>query len=69
MLSGCAVTGKTTEPFLLIHGMSDDNVVFRDSMKLMDEKYKHGAHNIDVMTYPSESTDFAVKITALTEAV
>ena len=25
-----------TEPFLLIHGMSDDNVVFRNATKLMD---------------------------------
>lgn len=66
MLSGCAGTEKITEPFLRIHGMSDDNVVFRDSTKLVDEMYKYGAHNIQVMTHPSESTDFAVKVTAFT---
>ena len=69
MLSGCAVTGKTTEPFLHMHGMSDDNVVFRNSTKLMDEMHKRGAHNMQVMTYPSEKHGFRRKITASTEVV
>ena len=47
-----------TEPFLLIHGMSDDNVVFRNSTKLMDEMHKRSAHNMQVMTYPSEKHGF-----------
>lgn len=47
-----------TEPFLLIHGMSDDNVVFRNSTKLMDEMHKLGAQNMQVMTYPSEKHGF-----------
>ena len=47
-----------TEPFLLIHGMSDDNVVFRNSTKLMDKMHKRGAHNMHVMTYPSEKHGF-----------
>lgn len=47
-----------TEPFLLIHGMSDDNVVFRNSTKLMDEMHKRGAHNMQVMTYPAEKHGF-----------
>jgi len=47
-----------TEPFLLIHGMSDDNVVFRNSTKLMDEMHKKGAQNMQVMTYPSEKHGF-----------
>jgi len=50
-----------TEPFLLIHGMSDDNVVFRNSTKLMDEMHKKGAHNMQVMTYPSEKHGFRQK--------
>ena len=37
-----------TEPFLLIHGMSDDNVVFRNSTKLMDEMHKRSAHNMQL---------------------
>ena len=50
-----------TEPFLLIHGMSDDNVVFRNSTKLMDEMHKRGTHNMHVMTYPSEKHGFRRK--------
>lgn len=53
--------GGITEPFLLIHGMSDDNVVFRNSTKLMDEMHLRGAHNMDVMTYPSEKHGFRKK--------
>ncbi len=47
-----------TEPFLLIHGMADDNVVFRHSIKLMGEMQKRGAHNMSVMTYPGEKHGF-----------
>jgi len=47
-----------TEPFMLIHGMSDDNVVFRNSTKLMDEMHKRGAQNMQVMTYPAEKHGF-----------
>ena len=53
--------GGITEPFLLMHGMSDDNVVFRNSTKLMDEMHKKGAHNMQVMTYPSEKHGFRQK--------
>ena len=49
------------EPFLLMHGMSDDNVVFRNSTKLMDAMHKKGAHNMQVMTYPSEKHGFRQK--------
>ncbi|WP_371396620.1 DPP IV N-terminal domain-containing protein [Fretibacter rubidus] len=47
-----------TEPVLLIHGMADDNVVFRHSIKLMDEMQKRNAHNMRVMTYPGEKHGF-----------
>lgn len=47
-----------TEPFLLIHGMSDDNVVFRNATKLMDAMQKRGEHNMSVMTYPREKHGF-----------
>ena len=47
-----------TEPVLLIHGMADDNVVFRHSIKLMDAMQKNGQHNLRVMTYPGEKHGF-----------
>ncbi|MCF6221885.1 MAG: S9 family peptidase [Robiginitomaculum sp.] len=50
-----------TEPFLLIHGMADDNVVFRHSIKLMAEMQKRGAQNMQVMTYPGEKHGFRTK--------
>ncbi|HFB54553.1 MAG TPA: S9 family peptidase [Hellea balneolensis] len=50
-----------TEPFLLIHGMADDNVVFRHSIKLMAEMQQSGRHNMRVMTYPGEKHGFRNK--------
>ena len=47
-----------TEPFLLIHGMSDDNVVFENATKLMDAMQERGGHNMSVMTYPREKHGF-----------
>jgi len=47
-----------TEPFLLIHGMADDNVVFRHSVKLMNEMQSRARHNMRVMTYPGEKHGF-----------
>ena len=47
-----------TEPVLLLHGMADDNVVFRHSIKLMDEMQKSGAQNLRLMTYPGEKHGF-----------
>ncbi|NNC37015.1 MAG: S9 family peptidase [Hyphomonadaceae bacterium] len=47
-----------TEPFLLMHGMADDNVVFRHSIKLMGKLQEMGAQNMRVMTYPGEKHGF-----------
>lgn len=46
------------EPVLLIHGMADDNVVFRHSILLMDAMQKSGKQNLRVMTYPGEKHGF-----------
>lgn len=50
-----------TEPFLLIHGMADDNVVFRNSIKLMGELQERGQQNFRLMTYPGEKHGFRKK--------
>ncbi len=47
-----------SEPFLLIHGMADDNVVFRHTIKLMDAMQDRGAQNMRLMTYPGEKHGF-----------
>ena len=47
-----------TEPVLVIHGMADDNVVFRHTVKLMDEAQKRGMHNVRLMAYPGEKHGF-----------
>ncbi len=47
-----------TQPLLLIHGMADDNVVFRHSIKLMGEMQARGQQNFQIMTYPGEKHGF-----------
>jgi len=50
-----------TEPVLLIHGMADDNVVFRHSIKLMDAMQTANLHNLRIQTYPGEKHGFRQK--------
>ena len=47
-----------TEPVLVIHGMADDNVTFRHTVKFMDAMQKAGRHNLRLMTYPGEKHGF-----------
>ena len=47
-----------TEPVLLIHGMADDNVVFRHSIKLMAAMQEKNMHNLRIQTYPGEKHGF-----------
>ncbi len=47
-----------TEPVLLIHGMADDNVVFRHSIKLMAAMQEKNMQNLHVQTYPGEKHGF-----------
>ncbi len=49
------------EPVLLIHGMADDNVIFRHSIKLADSMQKLGRHNLRTMFYPSQKHGFTDK--------
>ncbi len=45
---------------LLIHGMADDNVVFLNSIRLMDALQKSGK-DFELMTYPGEKHGFRAK--------
>lgn len=47
-----------TEPVLLIHGMADDNVVFRHSIKLMAAMQEKNMQNLRIQTYPGEKHGF-----------
>ena len=47
-----------TEPLLIIHGMADDNVVFRHTVKLVDALQKMGRHNYRLEAYPGEKHGF-----------
>lgn len=46
--------GKITDPLLLIHGMSDDNVVFENSSALIS-KFQEEATNFEMMLYPGKT--------------
>jgi len=45
---------------LLIHGMADDNVIFLNTVKAMDELQNSGKH-FELMTYPGEKHGFRKK--------
>ena len=46
------------EPVLVIHGMADDNVVFRHTVMLADAMVEAGKSNLSVMPYPGEKHGF-----------
>ncbi|MEM7729624.1 MAG: DPP IV N-terminal domain-containing protein [Pseudomonadota bacterium] len=50
-----------TEPVLVIHGMADDNVVFRHTVKLVDALQKRGRHNFELEAYPGEKHGFRAR--------
>ena len=43
---------------LMYHGMADDNVVFRHTVKLIDALQKMGRHNYRLEAYPGEKHGF-----------
>ena len=47
-----------TEPVLVIHGMADDNVVFRHSVKLADAMIAQDRHNLVMKPVPGEKHGF-----------
>ena len=47
-----------TEPVLVIHGMADDNVVFRHTVKLMDAMIEAGRTNLTLKAVPGEKHGF-----------
>jgi dipeptidyl-peptidase-4 len=42
---------KITDPLLVVHGMSDDNVVFQNTTALI-AKLQHEKHPFELMVYP-----------------
>ena len=47
--------GKITDPLLLIHGMSDDNVVFENTTALDRQAAGRGSVPFEMMLYPGET--------------
>ncbi len=52
--------GSLKGRLLVIHGMADDNVIFQNSVKLMDALQKQGAA-FEIMTYPGEKHGFRAR--------
>ncbi|MEO1152207.1 MAG: S9 family peptidase [Pseudomonadota bacterium] len=52
-----AHTEKLADPVLIIHGMADDNVIFQNTVKLIDDLQKKGK-TFELMTYPGEKHGF-----------
>ncbi|MEL6789781.1 MAG: S9 family peptidase [Pseudomonadota bacterium] len=52
-----AHTDKLADPLLIIHGMADDNVIFQNTVKLIDDLQKKGK-TFELMTYPGEKHGF-----------
>jgi len=45
------------DPLLILHGMADDNVVFQNTVKLIDALQAEGK-TFELMTYPGEKHGF-----------
>ncbi len=56
--------GKLDRPFLLVHGMADDNVLFEHSLRLIEALQAHGA-TFDLMVYPGRAHSLKGKTTKL----
>ncbi len=52
------------DPLLIIHGMADDNVIFQNTVKLVDTLQKAGKP-FELMTYPGEKHGFRAKTSRL----
>ena len=50
-----------TEPVLVIHGMADDNVVFRHTVLFADAMIEAGRNNFTVLPYPGEKHGFRAR--------
>ena len=59
-----AHTDKLDDPLLVIHGMADDNVIFQNTVKLIDDLQKKGK-SFELMTYPGEKHGFRAKTSRL----
>ena len=59
-----AHTDKLEDPLLIIHGMADDNVIFQNTVKLVDDLQKKGKQ-FELMTYPGEKHGFRAQSSRL----
>ncbi len=57
-------TDNLEDPMLIIHGMADDNVIFQNTVKLVDDLQKKGK-TFELMTYPGEKHGFRKKTSRL----
>ena len=57
--SPIAYADRLERPFLILHGMTDDNVHFQDSVQMVEKLIRLGkTQYFDVMFYPSENHGF-----------
>ncbi|MEX0928790.1 MAG: alpha/beta fold hydrolase [Balneolales bacterium] len=56
--SPLSYAGSLSRPVLLLHGLTDDNVGFQDTVQYIDKLIKSANRNFDLMVYPSERHAF-----------